>query len=133
MKEALGPLKAPICPHLRLNDARVSDVYLQTCPRPQWIISRGYTLGAFVCNYCGTVILFHIESKVSGTDALHTDALHTDALHTVALHLVVARSIRHTWRCTDLAWIGQVADRADFEEYEQAWRTTNAECQRRMQ
>lgn len=36
VKEALRPLSAPICPHLRLNDPYVSAWYLQGCRKLRW-------------------------------------------------------------------------------------------------
>ena len=48
------------------------------------------------------------------------------------LRVMIMRSIKGTLGCTDRAWVSQVAQPADFEEYERAWQATHAECLRKV-
>ncbi len=137
VKEALGRLSAPICPHLSLNDACVASVYDQHCLRLRWnslgrergrerdpvsecrcfLCSSGKLLGV-VCELCGTEVRFRVEECRNNTEVLS---------------LYVWRTIgRDVLRCPDREWIFQVAEPADFEEYEREWQASNAECRRRV-
>ena len=131
VREALRPLEAPMCPHLRLKDACVGSFYHPDCQK----ISRnpeetdialecGCGLSPSLeepwiktCNFCGTMIFFDLEFKRAGLKTLT---------------VTIARSIEGAPDCTDRAWIAQVAQPADFEEYERAWQATHAECLRRV-
>ena len=127
VREALRPLDAPVCPHLRLNDVCERPFYHPCCPKfrfDPWGIDGAHcgcglrpSLAAKTCNYCGALIYFHLITEHNGPKTL-----------TVA----IARSIEDTPSCTDRAWIAQVAQPADFEEYERAWQATHAECLRRV-
>lgn len=127
VKKALGPLSAPICPHLRLNDACIAECYFPDCQRLRCGLGEtdpvpdcgccscsSYSRFRTICDYCGTQVLFCIKSYVD------------DGIE--ALHLVLRRSIRDVRSPTDRSWICQVADPADFEAYERAWHATDAEC-----
>lgn len=116
VKEALAPLNAPICPHLRLNDEFVANAYSQDCRRLR--LRRGPDCQCSVCfgadcRFCETHIYFCIISERYG-------------LQTLRIH--VSRSFEKTSRCTDRAWLCHVADPADFEEYKMAWQAANAVC-----
>ena len=102
VREALRPLEAPVCPHLRLNDV---TFWHTNC---RW--SRA-------CDFCGTVIY---TQEISTYNGLTT------------LHVFMVRSIKEMRDCTDRAWVAQVAQPADFEEYERAWQATHVECLRRV-
>lgn len=129
IKEALRPLHAPICPHLRLSDACVVQNYNPDCRRLQWKLLYG---GAppecrcficlsepvrAICNFCDARVVFNIKSEPDGPRTLI---------------LTIRRNLGSSRGYTDRAWIAQVAQPADFEEYERAWQTTDAECCRRM-
>ena len=130
VKEALRPLDAPVCPHLRLNDACVASVYHRHCLKIRWnpgTIGRAPDCGCGlcpskqrwteICNFCGTVLFFDI---IAERDEPKT------------LTVTIMRFIQVTPGCTDRAWIAQVAQPADFEEYERAWQATYAECLRKV-
>ncbi len=122
VKEALGRLSAPICPHLSLNDACVASVYDQHCLRLRWdslgrerdpvsecrcfLCSSGKLLGV-VCELCGTEVRFSVEGHRNNTEVLSLSVWRTTG--------------RDALRCTDREWICQVAEPADFEEYEREW------------
>lgn len=131
VKEALGPLNAPMCPHLRLNDARIAKFYLPNCqrlrrglgtngPAPDcgcWLCSSESRFRT-VCDFCGTQLVFYIKPYAnSGMEALY---------------LVLRRYIQDVRSPTDRSWICQVADPADFEAYERAWHATGAECWKKV-
>ena len=131
VQEALGPLDAPVCPHLRLNDARMADFYPPDCqrlrcrpdedsPTPHcgcWSCSSEWRFGT-VCEFCDTQILFEIKPCASSDIE--------------ALHVIFRRSIQDVRSPTDRSWICQVADPADFEAYERAWSSTSAECRKKV-
>lgn len=131
VKEALRPLQAPICPHLRLSDACVAQSYSPDCWRIQWELGRRHATYSgcrcFACmsgdtravfDFCGAGVRFEIKRE--GDDGLRT------------LQLTISRMTGHPTSYTDRAWIAQVAQREDFEEYRRAWESTNAECCRRI-
>ena len=127
VKEALRPLDAPVCPHLRLNDACVASVYHRHCPkirRDPGAIGRAPDCGGGlcpserlrrteICNFCHTTISFDIITELDGSKTLIVD---------------IMRFTRRMLSCTDRDWIAQVAQPADFEGYERAWRLSYAEC-----
>ena len=133
VKEALGRLSAPMCPHLSLNDACVASVYDQHCRRLRWdlasrerdpvaecqcfLCSSGKLFG-IVCELCGTEIRFGVQGRRNNTEIL-----------SISMWRTIGRDVL---RCTDREWICQVAEPADFEEYEREWQASNAECQRRV-
>lgn len=133
VKGALRPLQAPICPHMRLSDPCVPDVYNHNCeklrrgfdsieadcscsscssdPWPQFV-RRGE------CKSCGTYFLFYNEGLGYRRAA--------------TLNLMVQRNIEISRDCTDSAWIAQATNFDDFEELESAWRATNLLCGQRL-
>lgn len=133
VREALRPLTAHICPHLRLNDPDVSGSYFQcrilrwdvNSPRPDCQCSGCLlkpesdltTEGR--CPYCDTTFFFWI--------------LFVHDIQSLALTLVIKRRMTAYWSCTDEAWIAQMTDPADFEEYESAWHATKAICKGRFE
>ena len=133
VKEALGPLNAPICPHLRLNNACIASDYVQECQHLQgvfwggsyracqcWKCSSHAPLFTKICDFCDAEINFGIKSH------FHFD----DGPDILALY--IGRKLKSRWHdCTDRDWVCHVADPADFEEYEEAWYAANAECFRR--
>ena len=127
--EALHPLNAPVCPHLRLNDASVARIYESTCrklrpnkegdgPASACRCSNCYSDGPLpvICSYCNTTIRFSIQLD-------HRDRLRFD--------LLIMRTTRLGRSCMDRDWIAQVARPTDLEDYRRAWEATNAECSRR--
>lgn len=131
LKEALSPLNTPVCPHLRLNDARIAAFYLPGCqrlrcglgergPAPDcgcWLCSSESRFRT-VCYFCGTQLVFYIKEYAdSGMETLN---------------LVLRRSIQDVQSPTDHSWICQVADSADFEAYEKAGHATGAECRKNV-
>ena len=130
VKEALAPLNAPVCPHLRLNDARIANMYIPGCQRLREVLSTprpeckcrscsSQWRRNTVCDFCGTGILFRISRyAISDIEALD-----------VWLWRSLIQDIPSP---TDRSWICQVADPADFEAYEKAWRATSAECWKRV-
>ena len=129
VEETLRLLKAPMCPHLRLNDACVANAYLIDCAMPQ----RGCSLPSrpdleipmlssarAVCIYCGIRIQF-IQARLISPKTL-----------SLAIFRRLESPKGHaTLSCTDRGWICQVAQPADIEEYEEAWEATNVNCWRR--
>ena len=124
VEEALRPLNAPICPHLRLNDANVARIYDSECLKLRLsesvlglrcpcsiCLSRG-----FVCNYCDTTLSFSI-AEFSREEKLC---------------LFISRTVRWDGGRMDRNWIAQTARPTDFEDYERTWEATNAECSRRI-
>ena len=127
--EALSPLDAPICLHLRLNDGSVARIYDPRCQRfrsdkdldgPNSACQCSICLsGKFlteVCSYCDTSIVFWISH---------------DPPRPAKFLLLIMRTDRFGRSCTDREWIAQVARPTDLEEYKRAWEATNAECSRR--
>lgn len=127
--EALRPLNAPICPHLRLNDASVAQSYDSTCrklyrgklsgdPVPACPCSDCSSGGPLtvICSYCDTSIMFDIEP------AYDEGAM---------LCLFIMRTYRYGGSSRDRKWISQIAPPNDWKDYEMAWEATNAECSRR--
>lgn len=132
VEEALRLLKAPMCPHLRLNDACVASAYL----KDRASLSRGPCLGfvpnsktlkfsseRVVCIFCGISIRF-IRENLWRSD--------TDTLSLVTLRKLESPSRCGPWSCTDRRWICQVADPTDIEEYEESWHAASAECWRNV-
>ena len=130
VKEALRALDAPMCPHMRLNDAKVAAIYHPDYQklRSNWPRSdpaadhRCFKCSSgpdftVICNFCGIRVLFCIVPHRYGPEALS---------------LLTRRSVECMWGCADRAWIAQVTQPADLEEYERAWEATNAECWRRF-
>ena len=127
--EALRPLDAPICPHLRLNHASVARVYDSRCQifrsNKSWSQAAsdcrcstclsGKVL-TVVCSYCDTVIRFDIQPDHSGW---------------ANFYLFITRTDRFGQSCSHRDWIAQVARPTDFENYNRAWEATTAECSRR--
>lgn len=70
-----------------------------------------------VCDFCDAGVLFAIRRELDGQKTLQ---------------LTIRRTFGSPRGNTDRAWIAQVAHPADYEEYERAWQTTNAECCRRI-
>ena len=132
VREGLRPLNAPVCPHLRLKDACVGGLYHLGCRKIRWNpgqIDDAPNCGCGMspsleepwfktCNFCGTMIIFDIDTERDGSKTVV---------------VIIGRSIEGMPGCTDRAWIAQVAQPADFEEYERAWQATHAECLRRVQ
>ena len=130
VNETLGPLNAPVCPHLRLNDPRVTGAYSQASPLRRW---RRYGGGIAqdcrrdihpsepplveLCNFCSTRIQFQIRHVSYGPETLY---------------ITIMRKFTKIRSCTDRAWIRHVADPADFEEYQRAWQASIAECRRKV-
>ena len=115
VEEALRPLKAPICPHLRLNDTCVASTYLKDCGRLRREFWTQET--TVVCRFCDIRIRFIIKTEWHGPETLS---------------LIILRKIRFPRSCTDRAWILHVADPADLKEYEEAWHAANVECWRKV-
>ena len=131
--EALRPLNAPICPHLRLNDASIARIYdpkcrelrienglngsasAWTCPCSICCITRGPM--TVVCSYCRTNLMFSIRFDYRGQ---------------LTFSLYVRRSTLSVRSCSDRDWIAQVARPTDLEDYKRAWAATDAECSRRL-
>ena len=128
VKEALRPLNAPICPHLRLNNAKVASLYFQDCRRLrknypeldcQCLICLSGQRFAEICGFCGAGINFTIRYEINGWGALM---------------LAIRRFIKtQNGDCTDPEWICHVADPADFKEYEESWHAAAAECWRKLE
>ena len=124
--EALRPLNAPICPHLRLNDASVARMYDPRCSNKNWddplsacrcsICSLGGPLPV-ICSYCNTSLGFNIQPNRFGR---------------AKFCLLIMRTTRFGRSCIDRDWIAQVARPDDLEDYKRAWEATNAECSRRV-
>ena len=133
VKEALSTLNAPVCPHLRLNDPCIARACVEDCLGlgctytgenfDQVCQCRKCSVAPYplivTCNFCGTQILLAIRNQYS------------DSGREEILNVIVMRSVERGVTCTDRAWICHVADRADFKEYEEAWRVTEAECWRK--
>ena len=131
VKEALGPLDAPVCPHLRLNDARIAKSYPSDCQRLRcrpgenglapdcgcWSCSSKWRFST-VCDLCGTQILFWIKPYANS--------------YMDTLYVILRRTIQDVRSPTDRSWICQVADPVDFETYERAWHATSAECWKKV-
>lgn len=119
VNETLGPLDAPVCPHLRLNDARVASAYSQVrqlCRRRNNRRASEPPM-AVICNFCSTEIRFRILDASYGPGTLY---------------ITILREFTKVQSCTDSAWICHVADPADFEEYVRAWQASIAECRRKL-
>ena len=141
VKEALRPLTAHVCPHLRLNDPYVSDLYAQDCRKLRWDRNESFSASSLPdcqcvecslqlpwqkitdreCASCGTTFGFYFRPEDGPYQPKES------------LVFYVMRNIGNVWVWRDRAWIAQLTDPADFEEYERAWQTTKAECERRME
>ena len=130
VREALRPLDAPVCPHLRLNNVCEGTLYHQSCPKkrldPGGIDGThcGYGLRSSLeepwwkaCNFCGAMIFLNFVKD------------HQEPKTLIAL---VVRSFQGTSGLNGRAWVAQVAQPADFEEYRRAWQATHAECMRKL-
>ena len=124
--EALRPLEAPICPHLRLNDASVARIYNPRCqnlhsnrkwkdPASACRCSNCVSRKLF-CSYCDTAVSFDIRPY----------------LGQARLCLFIWRTKLFGRSFIERDWIAQVARPADLEDYKRAWEATNAECARRF-
>lgn len=138
VREALRPLNAPICPHLRLNDAYVASIYSQDCQKLRSIWNRPDPTPTCRCLTCASksplTLLPRGECKFCGTDiqfCIKPESYGAETLQLVIMRDIM-RKIRGIQSCTDRAWINHVADPAGFEEYERAWQATNAECWRKV-
>ena len=129
VEEALGLLRAPMCPHLRLNDTCVATAYINDCASLQGglcLPSRAdfrslmFSLERVVCKFCGISIQF-IRKQMVGPETLSL----------VILRRLECLKDSAPWSCTDPGWICQVADPDDIEEYEAAWHAANGECWRK--
>ena len=132
VEDALRPLEAPICPHLRLNDASVARIYDSRCQKfrsnKDWrqpvsdcrcSTCLSGKLLTVVCSYCDTVISFGVQPDHSGYRGWAN------------FYLLITRTNRFGSNCFHRDWIAQVARRTDLEEYKRAWEATNAEIARR--
>ena len=107
VKKALAPLNAPVCPHLRINDAFVANAYSQVCPTLRCSSAPDCqcptcltpTRAGASCKFCKTWIFFLIKTEHSGLETLR---------------LQIIRRFEKISGCTDRAWICNVADPADF-------------------
>ena len=131
VKEALHAFTAFLCPHLRLNAACVASLYNPECRRLRHYWSRGFDpapdcccktcsrdqLERAICDFCDTEIQFGITARVHGVEALY---------------ILIKRSFERIGSRSERAWVSQVTHPADFEECDQAWRATHAECWRRL-
>ena len=111
--EALRPLEAPVCPHLRLNDASVARIYDPRCQNlhddKNWadpgsvcrcsVCVSGKRL-TVVCGYCDTSILFDIQPH-------RGQARFSLLIHRT--HLLGRSRINREW-------IAQIVRPADLEE-----------------
>ena len=128
--EALRPLNAPICPHLRLNDASVARIYDSTCQNLERDKLSGDPASTcrcsaclsdepltVICSYCDTSIMFGIQPNHhrGGT----------------RFYLIIMRTNQFGLSGSDRRWKSQVAPAADWEDYKRAWEATNAVCSRR--
>ena len=129
VEEALRPLKAPLCPHMRLNDACVASAYLKDRASLQWgarlnsrpdFRSLVFSSERVVCAFCGINIQF-----------IQTCLIGPETLSLVTLRRLESPQGCATLSCTDRGWICQVVDPADIKEYEEAWEAANLECWRR--
>ena len=124
--EALRPLNAPICPHMRLNDASVARIYDPKCSNKNWddpapacrcsVCLSGGPLPV-ICSYCNTSLGCNIQPNRSSR---------------AKFCLFIMRTTRFGRSCIDRDWIAQVARPDDLEDYKRAWEATNAECSRRL-
>ena len=112
VREALRPLDAPVCPHLRLKDAYIGNSNYLDCRKIRWNEQWSNK-----CNFCRTKISSEIEPNFDGSKTLT---------------VTIRRDLRGTSGCNDRAWVAQVAQPEDFEEYERAWQATHAECLRKV-
>ena len=130
VNEALSSLNAPVCPHLRLNDAHVANAYSQDRQLRRWrkdwrdtakdcqrdIYTSEPPL-IVICHFCSTEVQFKIRAECYGPETLY---------------VTILRRVTEIRSCKDRAWICHVADPADFEEYTTAWQASVAECRRKV-
>ena len=129
----LRSLDVPACKHLRFSDSFVSRLYSSDCNKLRW---RAYGGGrgpkcncssclpyltpnggkvdpakdsAGECKTCGTRMYFCIRAQRNGSGDV--------------LEFQVVRAIKNFRGCTDDAWLKQISDPAECEEFEQAWYT----------
>ena len=131
VKEALGAFSAFLCPHLRLNAACVAGHYNSGCRRLRESLLQGFDSAPHcfckicsskqpltaICDFCNTQIRFEICARIHGVEMLY---------------IVIVRDFQSILSHSERAWISQVTHFADFEEWDKAWRATNAECWRRL-
>ena len=128
VQKALRSLNAPVCPHLRLNDARIAELYLPNWQRQRcelctsgsatpvcrcWSRTSEFRFQT-VCDFCGTQLVFMIRPHPCRGFCIDV------------LSLVLMRRIRDVRSPIDRSWIRQVADPVDFREYAMAWYASNA-------
>lgn len=135
--EALRPLNAPICPHLRLNDARVARIYDPKCQKLHGITSRKCfdLFQACSCSVCSSAERLRLICSYCGTEAMFS--IKVDFSNRTVFDLFIIRSIyylgsSYLGSSSGLDWICQVARPTDLEDYERAWEATNAECLRKL-
>lgn len=129
--EALRPLNAPICPHLRLNDASVARIYDPECRKlhrnkcwddPTSACRCSTCLSeeplTVICSYCDTSMMFGIQPDHRGR---------------ARFCLLIMRTTQFGRSCIDRKWKSQVAPPTDWKDYEMAWEATSAECARRAE
>ena len=131
VKEAMNALSAFLCPHLRLNAARVASHYNSGCRRLRDSLLQGFDfpphccckiclneqLFTAICDFCDTQIRFEISARIYGVEMLY---------------IVIMRDFQSILSHSERAWISQVFHPTDFEECDRAWRATHAECWRRL-
>ena len=131
VKEAMHAFSAFLCPHLRLNAARVASHYNSGCRRLRDTLLQGFDfpphccckiclseqLFTAICDFCDTQIRFEISTRVHGVEMLY---------------IVIMRDFLSILSHSERAWISQVFHPTDFEECDRAWRATHAECWRRL-
>lgn len=131
VKEAMRAFSAFLCPHLRLNAACVASHYSSRCRRLRESLLKGFDsaphccckicsseqLLTAICDFCDTQIHFEISARIHGVEMLY---------------IVIMRDFQTILSHSERAWISQVIHPTDFEECDQAWRATHAECWRRL-
>ena len=129
----LRSLDVPACKHLRFSNSFVSRLYSPDCNKLRWraygggrgpkcncssclpyLTPNGGKVdpakdGAGECETCGTRMYFCIRAQRNGSGDV--------------LEFEVERAIKNFRGCTDDAWLQQVSDPAECEEFEQAWYT----------
>ena len=131
VKEAMNEFGAFLCPHLRLNAACVASHYNSGCRRLRDSLLQGFDSAPHcfckicsskqvftaICDFCNTQIRFEICARIHGVEMLY---------------IVIMRDFQSISSHSERAWISQVTHPADFEECDEAWRATDAECWRRL-
>lgn len=131
--DLLHSMNIPICKHLRFSDPFVSRLYSPDCKQLRWRqygAGRGPPCncssclsyltqrhgkadlpvhGAGECETCGTRMFFSIAAQRDGSGDV--------------LELNIERAVESFRGCTDHAWLQQISDPAECEEFERAWYT----------